>query len=617
MRTPAVASPGADVTPRSDIARRLDALPRSAVLTVLAAGVFLAMLLVPVVVSGALGIALDGRVMPRVAIAGVDVGLLTAAEAEARLRERLPDITAGNLVITLDGETTRVPLTEVGRDHDYAGLVASALAVGRSGDPWADGQARLAALVLGNQIPDAVAIEPERLDQLVVNTAARTFTPPIDAAVITNPDGTYAVTVPVAGRRVHPDTIRGAVLSAVLEPGTDEPAIALTSEPIPFAVTQSEAAAAAGAARAMFATPLRLVDGGDAYVVEAEAIHAAITFGSRLDDSYGVLLDRAVLAEALSTHVTAIHRDPQDATFTFNGATPNGVQAAVTGRDLNVPATVAAVVDGLELRGAGVETPEVALAATFVEPSLTTAAATEILPQLVRLSTWTTRYVPSSGNGFSANISIPAMDIDRMVILPGEDFDFWRDIGPVTAERGFTYGGAIIDGRSTGDQAIGGGICSTSTTIFNTALRAGLQMGARANHYYYIDRYPMGLDATVFATSSYEQSMTFTNDTAGPVVIRSFASPGLVRFDLWGLPTNRVVTFSAPTTWGHRSAADTIQYTSTLPAGTSKRVEFPHHGFSVTVTRTVRDATTGEVIHSNTYNSYYQTVNGVTLVGTG
>lgn len=617
MRTPAVASPGADVKPRSDIARRLDALPRSAVLAVLAGGVFLAMLLVPIVVSGGLGIVLDGRVMPRVAIAGVDVGLLTAAEAEARLREQLPDITAGNLVVTLDGETTRVPLTEVGRDHDYAGLAASALAVGRSGDPWADGQARLAALFLGNQIADSVAVDPDLLDQLVVETATRTFTPPIDAAVVTNPDGTYAVAPPVEGRRIHPDVIRAAVLSAVLDPGADEPAIALASEPVPFTVTQSEAAAAAGAARAMFRTPLRLVDGSDAYVVEPDVIRSAITFGTRIDDSYGVLFDRAVLAEALSAHVAAIHREPQDATFTFSGATPNGVQAAVTGRDLNVPGTVASMIDGLELRGEGVATPDVALAATVVEPSLTTAAATEILPQLVRLSTWTTFYVPSAGNGFSRNISIPAMDIDRMVILPGEDFDFWRDIGPVTAERGFSYGGAIIDGRSTGDQAIGGGICSTSTTIFNTALRAGLQMGARANHYYYIERYPMGLDATVFATSTYEQSMTFTNDTAGPVVIRSFASPGMVRFDLWGLPTNRVVTFSAPTTWAHRTAADTVQYTSTLPAGTSKRVEYPHNGFSVSVTRTVRDATTGEVIHSDTYNSYYQTVNGVTMVGTG
>ncbi len=575
------------------------------------------MLLIPAVVAGGLGLVLDGRVMPSVAVAGVDIGLLTAAEAEARLREQLPDITAGQLTVTLDGEATRVPLTELGRDHDYAGLVAAAMAVGRSGDPLADGRERLAALVLGSRIPDAVAVDPERLDQLVVDTATRVFTSPIDAAVVTNPDGTYAISPPLEGRRIHPDAIRAAVLSTVLEPDATEPAVTLVSEPIPFTVTQGQAAAAAGAARAMFAAPLALTDGTTSFAVAAEDIRAAVTFGTRIDDSYGVLLDRAALAAALAPHVAAVHLDPQDATFTFDGATLNGVQPAVTGRDLNVPGTVAAMVDGLELRGDGIETPSVALAASVVEPTLTTAAATEMLPNMVRLSTWTTRYVPSSGNGFSANISIPAMAIDQMVILPGEDFDFWRDIGPVTAERGYTYGGAIIDGRSTGDQAIGGGICSTSTTIFNTALRAGLQMGERANHYYYIDRYPMGLDATVFATSTYEQSMTFTNDTEGPIVIRSFASPGLVRFDLWGLPTNRVVSFSTPVIWNRRTAGDTVEYTATMPAGTSKRVEFPHNGLSVSVTRTVTDATTGEVIHTNIYNSYYQTVNGVTLIGTG
>ncbi len=202
-----------------------------------------------------------------------------------------------------------------------------------------------------------------------------------------------------------------------------------------------------------------------------------------------------------------------------------------------------------------------------------------------------------------------------MVILPGGDFDFWRDIGPVTFERGYSYGGAIIGGRSTGDQAIGGGICSTSTTLFNTALRAGLQMDARMNHYYYIDRYPMGLDATVFATDYYSQSMSFTNDTESPLIIKSYASPGVVRFDLWGLPLNRRVTFSNPVTWNPTFGHDTVEYTSALPAGSSKRVEYIHNGFSVSVTRTVTDATTGAVIHSNTYVSNYQTVNGVVQVG--
>jgi vancomycin resistance protein YoaR len=362
----------------------------------------------------------------------------------------------------------------------------------------------------------------------------------------------------------------------------------------------------------MFATPLALTDGADAFSVPVAHIQGAIGFGTRLDGEYGVILDRTLLAEGLAGLAGSIHREPVNATFTFNGADLAGVQPAVTGRDLDVPATVAAMVDALERRGAGAEVPSLALAATVVEPPLTTAAANELLPNLVRLSTWTTRYVPSSGNGFGANISIPAMDIDRLVIMPGEDFDFWRDIGPVTFERGFAYGGAIIDGRSTGDQAIGGGICSTSTTLFNTALRAGLQMGSRANHYYYIDRYPMGLDATVFATDYYAQSMTFTNDTESPLMIRSYASPGVV---LWGMPLNRTVSFTNPVTWNHTYGHDTVEYTSSLPTGVSQRTEYIHNGFSVSVTRKVTDNATGAVIHTDEYVSHYQTVNGVVLVG--
>jgi vancomycin resistance protein YoaR len=111
--------------------------------------------------------------------------------------------------------------------------------------------------------------------------------------------------------------------------------------------------------------------------------------------------------------------------------------------------------------------------------------------------------------------------------------------------------------------------------------------------------------------------MSFTNDTQGPLIIRSYTDWGLVRFDLWGLPINRVVSFTNPIITNRTYAVETYEYTSSLPAGTSQRVEYMHHGFDVTVTRVVTDGTTGEVVHHNTYDSSYKTVNGITLVGTG
>jgi len=610
MRTPVVATPGADLAPRSP------ALPRLVVGGLFAVGVLLGTIAIPALAAGAMGLVLQGRVMPRVEVAGVDVGMLTAADAQARLAASLPDYTAGSLVLTLDGVTTEVPYAQVGRDHDYAGLAAAAMAVGRSGDPWSDGQQRLASLAVGTAISDEVAVNQTALDRLVVGTATRAFVRPQDAAVVVNADGTYAVTLPHEGSHLHPDVIRSALTGALLTPTAESVSVALTSDAVPFTVTQRQAAEAASAARAMWATPLTLTDGTDEYALAPADIQAAITFGTTDDESYGVILNQAVLGAAMDQLATTIHRDPVNASFAFNASGPTSVVAAVPGRDLNVAATLSSVTEALQRRGRGIATVSAALAGSFVEPSLTTAAAQGVLPNLIRLSTWTTYYVPAAGNGWGNNISIPARDLDGMVILPGEDFDFWRDIGPVTFERGYSYGGAIIDGRSTGDQAIGGGICSTSTTLFNTALRAGLQMDARANHYYYIDRYPMGLDATVFATDTFSQSMGFTNDTDTPLIIKAYTSPGVVRFDLWGQVINRKVSFSSPIIWNRTYGHDTVEYTSSLLKGQSSRVEYIHNGFNVSVTRTVTDGTTGAVIHSDTYVSNYQTVNGVVLVGT-
>ena len=92
-------------------------------------------------------------------------------------------------------------------------------------------------------------------------------------------------------------------------------------------------------------------------------------------------------------------------------------------------------------------------------------------------------------------------------------------------------------------------------------------MGARRNHYYYIDRYPLGLDATVFKSGSGSvQTMSWTNDTDYPVLIRGYkiknGSKGYVRFELYSVPTGRRVVIGNPTIKNVRRATDTVQYTT-------------------------------------------------------
>jgi vancomycin resistance protein YoaR len=251
-------------------------------------------------------------------------------------------------------------------------------------------------------------------------------------------------------------------------------------------------------------------------------------------------------------------------------------------------------------------------------PALTTDQAKAAAPKMREISRWTTYFFITERNHFGANIWIPALDIDGTVVGPGETFDFWNAVGPVTRERGYGAGGAIINGKTEPQGALAGGICSCSTTLFNAALRAGFEMGARRNHFYYIDRYPLGLDATVFKSSSGStQTMSWTNDTPYPVLIRGYKiradGRGYVRFVLYSVPNGRRVVIANPIVKNVRPATDTIVYTSTLAPGVAERVEYPVDGKDVWRTVTVYEGST--VIHKTTYYSHYSRITGVTMIG--
>jgi vancomycin resistance protein YoaR len=261
----------------------------------------------------------------------------------------------------------------------------------------------------------------------------------------------------------------------------------------------------------------------------------------------------------------------------------------------------------------------VALAVQVTKPAVPTDEAEKVAPLMERISTWTTYYPIGEKNGFGANIEVPTRAIDGTVVAPGATFDFWQVVGEVSRARGYRQGGAIINGRTEPQGALAGGICSCSTTLFNAALRAGMQMGARRNHYYYIDRYPLGLDATVFISASgAAQTMSWTNDTAYPILIRGSirhsGGRGYVTFSLFSVPTERTISFTTPIVKNVRPATTITEETTTLAPGKRKQIEYPTAGKDVWVTRTVTDST-GAVIHRETYYSHYARVDGVIQIG--
>jgi vancomycin resistance protein YoaR len=568
-------------------------------------------------VGASVGVAIShaDRVMPGVSVAGVPLGGLDRSSAIAQLEARLPSLADGSLVLSVDAEQLQQPFADLGRSYDLDATVDAAMGVARGGNPLTDGIDRLRLLTRATPLAGGIVVQDQaRADGLVASVLRRFDRRPLEGAVTYEEAAGFEATPAVVGLTVDEAALRESLDLILASPTGADAALQVAVIRDAPAVSTEAAAAAALAARSMSDTPLKLTGGGKKLALDEESLAGLISFGTTDGGNWGAIVDRAGLGELLKPFAKQVASKPQDASFTFGANGVSGVVRSEPGRRLKLRATVAAVLAALDQRAAGAATPSAALSVGVAQPLLTTREARAAAPKMRQLSSWTTYFVPAEGNFWGANITIPAHDIDGKVIAPGEWFEFWQGIGPVTLAHGYGYGGAIIGGRSVANGALAGGICSTSTTLFNAAMRAGLEIGERTNHSYYIDRYPTGLDATVLKTDTYETDMTFRNDTRNPIVIRSYTGSSFVRFDIWGVPDGRTVSLSAPTTSNHGTAIETTVFNPNLAPGTALRVEYMHNGFDAVVTRWVRDAD-GDLIHEDTWFSHYRTVNGITEVG--
>jgi vancomycin resistance protein YoaR len=502
------------------------------------------------------------RIYPGVTVAGIDVAGLSRDAATARLERELAGYAAGSAVIDVSGARVRIPYASLGRRADVATLVDLAWSVGRTeADPIGRAATGVRGLLDGTHIAPLVVLDPA--------AGGITQTPVSATATVT--ETSVAFTPARAGRGLPREQVAQALLEQLVDPAAPA-TLELSFDAVPLEpfVTDAEAAAAAAVAERM-AGDVVLAHDKETWTIPAATVRTWITFTPTAEGDVHPTVAPTAPTAALTGLASKIDRAPKDATFLVGrGSAVVGVVAAKNGRAVDVAASAQLVAQAVVDRGAAAPTEApapVALAMAVVPPSLTTEEAKLAAPLMQRLSSWTTKFHRYEANGFGNNISIPTGDINGYVVQPGAVFNFWAALGPVTYERGYRDGGAIINGHTEPTGALAGGICSASTTLFNAAARGGFEILERSNHYYYIDRYPIGLDATVWQTGGATRSMQFRNDTAYPLLIRGITGFDYVKFEIWGPPTGRTASFSAPTIKNVVYPSDSVQETTTIPVG--------------------------------------------------
>jgi vancomycin resistance protein YoaR len=558
-----------------------------------------------------------GKVASGVTVGGVQVSGMTHDEAAAAVTSAFTSVGTGTLTVdTVNGPTT-LTYAELGRRLDVDTMLDEAFAIGRTGDPIQRVVEEARTALNRVNVAPRVVIDQAVLAATIAALASKIDREPTSAVVTTTTDG-YGDTPATWGSDVDEAAMVASISDALASP--DAPStltMPLAVTPVAPAVTDVDAMIARSRADRIVA-PVILNHGKDKWTIPPTAVRSWISFGAWPDGSYGPLVDTTKIEAAVKSLSKKIDSTAVSASFyTSKGGGIVGVKPGKVGRKLNVAGTVDAVQAMLVGRARDGKDPGAAIipALAVVQPELTTEEATKAAPRMKAISSWTTYYQVGAHNGFGANITIPSMAINGTVVAPGEWFSYWKTVGEVSLAKGYKLGGAIIDGHSVEGKSIGGGICSSSTTLFNAALRAGFQMGARKNHYYYISRYPKGLDATVFkGDGGSVQDMTFKNDTKFPILIRTYARPGIIRFTIYSVPTGRHVSFTRPAVSNYRRGYTVTKYTTALRAGVREVVEYPADGQDVSVTRLVRDKS-GKVIHKDTYYSHYAQMIGVILIG--
>lgn len=120
--------------------------------------------------------------------------------------------------------------------------------------------------------------------------------------------------------------------------------------------------------------------------------------------------------------------------------------------------------------------------------------------------------------GQRANATLAARALDGVVIMPGATFSFNKVVGPWTPDRGYVRALVSYEGELVTDW--GGGVCQTSTTLYNAALIAGLTIVQRQPHTWMPHYIPPGQDAAV---AQYDIDLRLHNPYHWPVRVQAGA----------------------------------------------------------------------------------------------
>ncbi len=315
-------------------------------------------------------------------------------------------------------------------------------------------------------------------------------------------------------------------------------------------------------------------------------------------------LDETILKAAVAAKFEGMDGTAQNATITRE----NGqfiVTPDVTGVVVDIDGTVDEIKALYE--SSGFAAAQITAAAKVDKAPITAEMLEAIQDQLGKCTT----HVGGTDNR-AFNVAHGASKINGLLLMPGESASASDLMGPREPYNGYRVAPQYVDGTSV--DAVGGGVCQVSSTLYNALLGAELQIDERHSHSMKVTYLDPSKDAAI---AMGVKDLKFTNNLEYPVYIEGWSKDRNCTFIVWGKetrPAGREVTYKSVVTY-EGSIAEVTKYDPTQPAG-AKKTASGHPEVRSRLEKIVKENGV-EVSRETISTDYYMHSAKVITIGTG
>ncbi|MEW8973417.1 MAG: VanW family protein [Tissierellaceae bacterium] len=233
--------------------------------------------------------------------------------------------------------------------------------------------------------------------------------------------------------------------------------------------------------------------------------------------------DKEKIGEVVDSISKDLYVESKNAVFNFNNGNIS-IKPEEAGRKVDGDALSKLIEENID------RLEDISIPIEVIEPKYTREYYSRINGVIGEFST----SFKNSGEGRKKNIALSANSFNGKILHSGETLSYNDTTGPVQREYGYEEAPVIIEGELT--PGIGGGVCQTSTTLYNALLLADLTIVERHPHSIppaYVNK---GQDAAI-ATGYLD--LKFRNDFDYPIYISSKVEGDRVYFYIYGDKKNR------------------------------------------------------------------------------